>query len=228
MDWTREIFLLMIRLGTTSWGVWIDNFFSHEKEHKVISEKSGSGCVTDATESSFEFDIVEEVPDWKAPQYEILEMKHKAELLRKKVMDCRRRKDLLHLLLSYPMKPEADQPDFLVLSENFTNINRRCERPDAIVELSMNPNTELREKLESLAKDVDHFEYCLDKYDFHMNLYHASLRQLSTSGIKEALALVCGAEERRQWIIDFVVRQITRCIKGGKLSAIGISCFGGE
>ncbi|KAF7126343.1 hypothetical protein RHSIM_Rhsim11G0064600 [Rhododendron simsii] len=206
-----------------------EKLLSHEKEHKVISETSLHSCVTGPIEisNSFDFDSVGEIPDRIAPRYELPEMKHKAELLRKRVMDCRRRKDLLHLLLSYPMKPEADQPDFLLLSKNFTSINQVCERLDKIVELSMTPSTYLHERLESVAKDVDDFEYCLDKYGFHMNLYHASLRLLSTSGLKEALASVCEAEERRRWIIDSAVRQIACCIKGGNLSAIGISCYAG-
>lgn len=203
-----------------------ENLRSRGKEHKVISETSLHSCVTDPTEFSI-LDEFSRAPGSIAPQYGHLEMKQKAELLRKRVMDCRRRKDLLHLLLSYPMKPEADQPDFLLLLKNFISMHRRCERLDGIVELSINPNTKLHEILKSVAKDVDDFEYCLDKYDFHMNLYHASLRLVSRSGLKELLELVCGTEEWRRQLIDSSIRQIIHCVKDCKPSAIGISSYSG-
>ncbi|PSS19421.1 Disease resistance protein [Actinidia chinensis var. chinensis] len=197
---------------------------SHGKKNKVFTITSLHSHVKENIIISGAMDEQSDIEDISGNgrlvtrQNEYRQMKEKIKLLIKRAMDCHRRKDILHLLLSYPMKPEADQADLLLLRDNFVYINRTIKTLDTLMEKNMINTTTFNEVL-TVVKVA---EYFLDKYSFYMNLYHVSLRFLPTSGLEEAFALISRADEHHR-VVGSAIRQILHCIKGGHVKVIAIS-----
>ncbi|PSS02917.1 Disease resistance protein [Actinidia chinensis var. chinensis] len=161
-------------------------------------------------------------------------MIQKAELLIRK-------KDFLHLILSYPMKPEAvEDVDFQFLRGLFSHMNQQVRILQA---LKVDNNLHDKHGREAIKIGIDEedfqaIENSLSKYDFHMVAYlpqeaatcpYETWRErievgltFQTNGTFEA------PEETLMMAIDFGIRQVSKCIEDGSLQRIGISGSEGE
>ncbi|KAI8002705.1 putative disease resistance protein [Camellia lanceoleosa] len=139
-------------------------------------------------------------------------MKLEVKLLKQRANKHNRRKDLLHLLLSYPMKSATDQADLFLLRDNFIKLNRMIKRLDAAATMEENVthNTNLVELIETdipaVLEDVDR---CLAKYDFDI-LYYASLKLAGITVQAERYELISRVER-----YNFAIRQILQCVNKG-------------
>uniref|UniRef100_A0A5B7B1M6 Lipoxygenase n=1 Tax=Davidia involucrata TaxID=16924 RepID=A0A5B7B1M6_DAVIN len=180
-------------------------------------------------------------------QEKLEEWKQKARVLKRKAKVLNRRKDLLHLILSYPMKPEADV-DFDSLTSTLFRINQQVRELEVCLaqEFDEDKYYILFRETENDFRDV---KGSLDKWAIDMMAYlpqdmvenmleppkadtalaiKPELIPSITSTFEEAprknemLPIPQGITNLA---IEFAIRQISKCIKEGEIRRIGISGF---
>ncbi|KAI8028294.1 Disease resistance protein [Camellia lanceoleosa] len=153
-----------------------------------------------------------------------------------------RKKDFLHLILSYPMKPEPDEDLFnpVFLRRRFSHMNqlRRVIKALLLDDISEEHEHELEEKMIFLIREV---ERMLDRYDFHVVAYlpqeadviTARSEKSLTNRIKvglmsQTLGKFAAPDEMLELAIDSAIRQVSKCFQDGIFRKIGISGSGRE
>ncbi|CAL5414433.1 unnamed protein product [Camellia sinensis] len=139
----------------------------------------------------------------------------------KEARDCDRRKDLLYILLSYPMKRESDQADLFLLWDNFINLKRMIKGLNSTMKKNATNLGQLVEKdIPAVLEDV---ECCLAKHDFYIKLCDACLKQHCDNKPECEFGHKVLAR-----VIDSSVRQILHCFEGEQLKVIAISRYSAE
>ncbi|XP_057465583.1 probable disease resistance protein At5g43740 [Actinidia eriantha] len=173
-------------------------------------------------------------PAEKEIEKEWEEMIRKAEFLIRK-------KDFLHLILSYPMKPEAaEDVDFQFLRGLFSHMNQQVRILQAL-KVDNNLHDKYGREAVKIGIDEEDFqaiENSLSKYDFHMVAYlpqeaatcpYETWRERIEAGLTfQTYGTFEAPEETLMMAIDFGILQVSKCIEDGSLRRIGISGSEGE
>ncbi|CAL5378056.1 unnamed protein product [Camellia sinensis] len=153
-----------------------------------------------------------------------------------------RKKDFLHFILSYPMKPEPDEDFFnpVFLRRRFSDMNQLRREIKALLldDIYEEHGHELGEKMIFLIREV---ERMLDRYDFHVVGYLPQEADVITARSGKSLThrievgLTSQArgkfeapDEMLQLAIDSAIRQVSKCFQDGIFRKIGISGSGRE
>ncbi|KAI8026809.1 Disease resistance protein [Camellia lanceoleosa] len=153
-----------------------------------------------------------------------------------------RKKDFLHLILSYPMKPEPDEDFFnpVFLRRRFSDMNQLRREIKALLldDIYEEHEHELEEKMIFLICEV---ERRLDRYDFHVVAYlpqeadvitarpdKSLTHKIEVGLISQTRGKFEAPDEMLELAIDSAVRQVSKCFQDGILRKIGISGRGGK